>query len=171
MSDLLITPDVKISQVLESYPQLESVLIGLAPEFKKLSNPILRRTIARVTSLKQAAVVGNIELSHLINSLRKAIGQDEKYLEENSVEKTGRPVWLIDENIAVTYEASDDLKNGVHPMNKVVKEAGEIEKEKIYCMITDFVPVPLIDILKQRGHEVYSEKNEKGMIATYIRGK
>ncbi|MFH1755446.1 MAG: DUF1858 domain-containing protein, partial [Candidatus Latescibacterota bacterium] len=53
-----ITPDMKVSALLEAYPELEDVLIGIAPAFKKLRNPVLRRTVAKLTSLRQAAQVG-----------------------------------------------------------------------------------------------------------------
>ncbi len=52
---LIITPQTKVKELLDAYPELEPVLIDMAPAFKKLRNPVLRRTIARVTSIKQAA--------------------------------------------------------------------------------------------------------------------
>jgi hypothetical protein len=39
-----------------------------------LKNPKLRRTVARVTSLQQAALVGGIKMEDLVNRLRKAVG-------------------------------------------------------------------------------------------------
>jgi len=45
--ELIITPQIKVAELLETYPQLEEVLIDLSPTFKKLKNPVLRRTIAR----------------------------------------------------------------------------------------------------------------------------
>lgn len=66
-----ITPQTLIGDLLKNYPQLEDTLIEIAPVFRKLKNPILRKTVARVTTLKQAAVVGNVSLSTMINELRK----------------------------------------------------------------------------------------------------
>jgi hypothetical protein len=61
MTDPLpITPETKIAALLEAYPELEPVLIATAPAFNKLSNPVLRRTIARVTSLRRAAEVAGL---------------------------------------------------------------------------------------------------------------
>ena len=37
-SQLTITPDTKVAELLEHYPQLEDVLIGIAAPFKKLKN-------------------------------------------------------------------------------------------------------------------------------------
>ncbi len=73
---LIITPKTKVSELLEAYPELERVLIDIAPTFKKLKNPMLRRTIARVTSLQQAASVGEIPVDVIVNKLRGIVGQD-----------------------------------------------------------------------------------------------
>jgi len=57
---------------------LEDILIEIAPAFKKLKNPVLRETIAKIAKLQQAASIGGIQTEELINRLRKAVGQ-EKY--------------------------------------------------------------------------------------------
>ena len=66
-----ITPETKVGELLNNYPQLEDTLITIAPVLKKLKNPVLRRTVAKVTSLRQAAKVGNVPLADMINRLRK----------------------------------------------------------------------------------------------------
>ena len=73
---LIITPKTKVSEFLEAYPELEENLIEMTPVFKKLKNPILRRTIARVTTLQQAAAVAEIPVETVVNKLRSLTGQD-----------------------------------------------------------------------------------------------
>ena len=58
MEKLIITPKTKIYDLFEGYPQLEDILIGSAPEFKKLKNPVLRKTITSITNIGQAAIIG-----------------------------------------------------------------------------------------------------------------
>ena len=55
-----INLQTKIADLLTAYPQLEDKLIGISPVFAKLKNPILRRTVARVTSVQQAATIANM---------------------------------------------------------------------------------------------------------------
>lgn len=50
-----INLQTKVAELLGAYPQLEEQLLKLSPTFAKLKNPILRRTVAKVTSLQQAA--------------------------------------------------------------------------------------------------------------------
>ena len=54
----LITSTTKVADLLKSYPELEDVLIAMAPPFKKLKNPVLRRSVAKLATLQQAAAVG-----------------------------------------------------------------------------------------------------------------
>ena len=51
---LIITPKTKVLQLIEAYPHLEDVLIEYVPAFKKLKNPILRNTVAKIATLQQA---------------------------------------------------------------------------------------------------------------------
>jgi hypothetical protein len=63
--DFPILPSTKVAALLERYPELEDVLIGLAPPFKKLKNPLLRKGVAKVASLKHAAAVGGMPVNDL----------------------------------------------------------------------------------------------------------
>ena len=72
----LITPATKVAELLEAYPELEETLIAQAPAFKRLKNPVLRRTVAKVASLEQAASVGGVTVRDLVATLRRAVGQE-----------------------------------------------------------------------------------------------
>jgi hypothetical protein len=50
--ELSITPSTKVAALLDRFPELEELLIGIAPPFKKLKNPMLRRGVAKVASVK-----------------------------------------------------------------------------------------------------------------------
>ena len=65
-----------MAKLLDAYPQLEDLLIELSPAFKKLKSPVLRKTVAKIASLQQAASIGNISISEMINKLRNAVGQE-----------------------------------------------------------------------------------------------
>jgi hypothetical protein len=70
-----ITLETKIADLLNSRPDMKDILIGINPRFKKLNNPVLRRTLAKVASVKQAAVVGGMDAVDLLNQLGVAGGQ------------------------------------------------------------------------------------------------
>jgi hypothetical protein len=171
MNSLQITPETNIADLLESYPELEEKLIELAPVFKKLKNPVMRKTIAKVTSLKQASVVGNINIGVLITELRKAAGIEQPFMEEqnNKPYENNKPAWASVKNAAVIYDARHDLENGVHPLAKVMKETSELKDDAVYLLITPFTPAPLIEKLQQKGFEVYSCIIAPGDFGTFAR--
>lgn len=138
--------------------------------FKKLKNPVLRKTIAKVTSLKQAAAIGNVALPTLINELRKVVGQELLVKsEKQSSTLVEKPGWVIEENIKLSYDAREDLENGVHPVSKVVKDIETISGDEIYLMVTPFIPLPLIDIVNKKGFAAHSEKSEENKFSTFIK--
>jgi hypothetical protein len=169
MNKFEITPNTIVGDLLKQYPELEDTLIEIAPVFKKLKNPILKRTIAKVTSLRQAAIIGKIPLSEMINKLRKSAGQEEINLtSEPGGEQRPAPDW-IKNSVSIQYDAREDLENGIHPMTQVVKETAAMNKDEIYLLITPFIPLPLIDILKEKGFDCYSITEGDNLVKNYFR--
>ncbi len=144
-NNLIITPKTKVLQLIEAYPQLEDVLIEYAPAFKKLKNPVLRKTIAKIATLQQAASIGNAKVEDLINRLRKEIGQDLYTENMTSTYNTNKPEWFNTELVSQELDAKSMLAAGEHPVNQVMADLKSMENGKIYKLITPFLPAPLID--------------------------
>ncbi|MEW6005980.1 MAG: DUF1858 domain-containing protein [Stygiobacter sp.] len=171
INKLDITPQTLIGDLLENYPELENKLIEIAPVFSKLKNPILRRTIAKVTTLKQASVIGGVSVAELINKLRKEVNQNEINIESESKMNIEKPSWIKKENIKFEYDATLDLENGIHPAGKVTKEILQLNDDDIYLLITPFIPAPLIKIVEEKGFTVFTEKQSDTSIYNYIKKK
>ncbi|HEX2866638.1 MAG TPA: DUF1858 domain-containing protein [Ignavibacteriales bacterium] len=168
--DLAITPDTRVGEMLDKFPFLEPVLIELAPVFSKLKSPVLRKTIAKVTSLRQAATVGQIPISKLINELRKAAGLDSEGADfEGESWKLNSPDFEEEIRPAVVYDATEDLEQGIHPGGKVVQGVSKLNAGEVYLLITPFTPAPLIDKMKDKGHTVWSKKTGHNRFETFIR--
>jgi hypothetical protein len=50
-----ITSHTKLLELLNEYPALEEQIINIAPPFKNLKNPVLRRTVGQLATLAQVA--------------------------------------------------------------------------------------------------------------------
>jgi len=166
---LLITPDMKVSELLNEYPQLEEKLIEIAPVFVKLKNPVLRKTIARVTTLKQAATVGRVSLGEMINRLRAEVGQGNTELITEKNQSDKKPKWIDESRIKYFYDAREDIESGVHPVNKVLQETGKLRPGDVYLLITSFTPAPLMDMLASKGYLVHTEDMFDGRVMTYMK--
>jgi len=164
-----ITPQTMVSDMLENYPELEDKLIEIAPIFEKLKNPLLRKTIAKVANLKQAATIGNVPVSDLISQLREAVGLTELDVTEKSETKSEKPVWVIKDKVVMEYDAMIDLENGIHPAGKVTKEIHDLKDDDLYLLITPFVPAPLLQMVEDKGYEYYVDQLDEQVFETYIK--
>jgi hypothetical protein len=158
MSELIITPKTKILELIENFPQLEDVLIEYTPAFKKLKNPVLRRTVAKIATLQQAAAVGNVKVEDLINRLRKEIGQDLYLGESKSRYIVEKPDWFAVSLVESDFDAKKMLAAGEQPVNQVIADLTKLKSGKIYKLIAPFLPAPLIDKATSLGIKHWIEK-------------
>jgi DUF438 domain-containing protein len=77
----------KVMKLVENYPFLIEFLGELNPQFKKLSNPVLRNTIGKFATLQMAASMGSMEVEKLIQAITHEIS--EKTGENITVDKDG----------------------------------------------------------------------------------
>jgi hypothetical protein len=177
---LPITPETRVGELLGAYPALEEVLVGIAPAFARLRNPILRRTVAKVATLDQAARIGGIETRELVRRLRQAAGLD---VEDASpatpvpavtapaaglagaaspADRPGEPA------IAAVIDADALLNRGEHPLGAVRRALASLGPAEAVCIDSSFVPAPLLDALRAEGYDV-STAPRAGRHRTYIR--
>ena len=145
MNTLIITPKTKVLELIETYPELEDVLIEYAPAFKNLKNPVLRRTVAKIASLQQAAAIGGVKTEELINQLRKEVGQDFLTTQSGGGYNYVKPAWFAIEKVTRQLNASEMLSIGEHPVNQVISDLNKLENDTIYLLIAPFLTAPLID--------------------------
>jgi len=166
-----ISPAMKVGEFLRLFPELEEELIALSPVFVKLRNPVLRRTIARVATLKQASVVGSVPLDRMINTLRGKAGQPTIKINnehKKNMEPMETPDWLQTGKIVISLDARPILASGDHPLDRVLRETRTLNPGEIYEIITPFPPVPMIEKIEAAGFTSYMEQ-EGGTFRTYFR--
>jgi uncharacterized protein len=70
---MTITPKTTVHTLLKEYPFLLDFLADYHPEFRKLTNPVLRRTVGRMATLDAVAEQGNVPLNQLMIDLADEI--------------------------------------------------------------------------------------------------
>ena len=167
-----ITLETKIADLLNEYDGMKDILIGINPKFKKLNNPVLRRTLGKVAGVKQAAMVGGMDPLDLLNQLRIAVGQpaldtsDEGAREHDSSQEQ-IPDW-IDTAPSSTINANEILDNDGNPLAEATKILRGLNDGEIMSIVSDFRPEPLIDEYN-KNHEVYCQQIGDKDFVTYIR--
>lgn len=169
---IIITPKTKILDLITDYPALEEVLFDLSPAFRQLKNPILRRTVARVTTLQQAALVGGLKVEDLVNRLRQAAGIQGN--ENNTVETEYNPslhqapAWFSADKITQRLDAREMLNRGEHPVGQVLADLHILPSDKIYELTAPFFPAPLIDKASAIGFMNYAVEVNPGEYRIYF---
>lgn len=167
--NLIITPHTKLAQLLNAYPHLEDALIDLAPALESLRNPVLRETIARVTSLQQAASVGEVPVEVIVNKLRGIIGQDEMDGLDGGIDQPrDEPSWFDSNKISKSFDAREAIASGGHPVGPVMADLQTFEEGKIYELITPFLPAPLLDKVMDMGYLCWTKKENDSLFRNYF---
>jgi hypothetical protein len=169
-SELPIEPTTKVATLLDHYPELEDVLIGMAEPFKKLKNPILRRSVAKVASLRQAAAVGRVPVSELVNKLRAVVGQapiSPDAIGEATEYFTDRPDWFDQTQVAGSIDERESQDGDPMPLATVLQKATALQPGEILELLTTFLPAPGIDIMKGKGYLTWSTQDGE-LVRTYF---
>jgi len=156
--------DTTIATLLNDYDGMKDILISINPKFKKLNNPILRRTLAKLATVKQAAIIGNMEPMELLNKLRVAVGQPEitNAKAQEGTEQEELPAWAKDK-ATITINANEILDADKNPLAVANKSLKDLKSGEILEIIADFKPEPLIEEFKKQGYKVasYQESEDK----------
>jgi len=169
---LSITPQTKVGELLSVYPELEEVLVSVAPAFRKLRNPVLLRTVAKVTTLAQAARVGGVSVAELVQQLRRAVGQPDSEIEVSagfaSSGASTAPQWYDQNKVKVSFDARRMIDSGEQPIGRVLGDLGKLLPGEIYELITPFEPAPLIDKATSKGFASYTRQVGSAVYKTYF---
>jgi hypothetical protein len=166
----VITPDSKIGDLLERWPALEEVLVELSPHFRALRNPILRRTVAKVATLRQVSTVSGVPLGVLVERLRVATGLPSAgSVEADAAPAAERPPWAVEGAVKRSFDARPALDAGEHPMPRVMAELASLAEADVYELLTPFVPAPLLDLARGKGFAAHSVREGDGLVRTFFR--
>ena len=170
-----ITLQTKIADLLNDYEGMKDILITINPKFKKLNNPVLRRTLGRIASVRQAAIVGDMDPKDLVDQLRKAVGQ-EPICEDCEIqdancfvpEAAPRPEWTQTPP-STTLNANAILDAEKNPLAEVRIALNQLGEGEILLLQADFQPEPLIEEFAKQGLDVHTQEEDDGTFSTYIR--
>ena len=185
--NLDITPQTKVGELLDAFPGIEDTLIEWVPAFRKLKNPILRRTVAKVATLDQAARIGGVTTRELVLRLREATGQTGESAGHSAdapcgcthkgtdASPTGNadtsavaPPWIESNRLHSVIDAEALLASGDHPLGRTQAILAQMTSEEALRIDSTFRPAPLIDLFRNQGLRVYYRETEPGRHQTWL---
>ena len=74
-TDILIDIDSKtvIGEVIGQYPFIKDFLVSLSPDYNRLTNPVLFKTMKNIATLDMISKVGGFKVDHLIKLIKQEI--------------------------------------------------------------------------------------------------
>ena len=166
-----ITPETKIGEFLEAHPDLQEALIARVPEFAKLRNPILRRTVAKLATVDQAARMAGIPTAELVCFLRDLAGEPVDATRQSPASTSAedsRPAWALPDSVDATLDAQTLLAGGEHPLARIRRALPALASGRVLLLHSDFRPAPLLDQLRQEGVPCWCGQEGPGLFQTWI---
>lgn len=161
---LPVTASERVSDVLARDESLVEVFVRHAPHFAKLRNRGLRRVMARLVTVEQAARTARVPVGRLLCDLNDALGLPADRSEPEST-ASGAPdagtSARLDSSDAsarrpegapvVELDVREDLRAGREPFTKIMTAVAELAESHVLHLRTIFEPVPLFTVLGKRG--------------------
>jgi hypothetical protein len=173
-SDIAVTPDSKLGELLERWPELQEVLVQMSPHFRALQNPVLRRTVAKIATLRQVSQVSGVALGLLVERIRGAVGLaggPSCGAVAATPEAAPRPSWAVAAAVSRTFDARAAIESGDHPLPAVMRSLAGLGVGQVYELVTPFVPAPLVDLARGKGFLAYSVEEAEGLVRTYFKAE
>ena len=124
-----ILKSTKLFDLLKEYPQLEDRIMNIAPPFKNLRNPILRRTVAKLATIEKIAQIGKLDVFEFVNMLREIVGTQRLQHTGDSksyVPSKNEPKWISGNPVKIV-DGVEMLSRGEHPLNTIIGLMKRIE--------------------------------------------
>lgn len=168
-----ITSQTKLYDILEAYPQLEEQIMKIAPPFQNLKNPVLRRTVGKLATLEKVAQVGGMDVSQLVNTLRRAVGQTE-LSEKASLpplieipRQADDPEWIAGEPQFIV-NGTEMLQRGEVPLGHINELLNQLEAGRYILLLTDFEPTPMLEAMQKQNRKVFHKTSDGRQHLTFI---
>ena len=155
-----IGPADRVSDVLARDESLVDVFVRHSPHFDKLRNRALRRVMAQLVTVEQAARVADVDVDVLLRDLNEAIdaaaaahaphagSAPPRESGRSSVPSASRrPA----DRLEVLVDLRDDMRAGREPFSKIMTAVRELADDQVLRLRTIFEPVPLDAVMARRG--------------------
>jgi uncharacterized protein (DUF2249 family) len=186
-SSVPVAPGDRVSDVLARDEALVDVFVRAAPHFSKLRNRAMRRVMARLITVEQAARTAGIPSEKLVRDLNSALGFAEK-ADDGAPSSTatiaeatgsagpgpggrGQPGGAVRQAADAAspgrpadapvseVDVREDLRSGNEPFSKIMAAVAALGDGEILRLRTTFEPVPLFTVLGKRGFVHESEEH------------
>lgn len=153
----------KLQSLFERDERLIDVIATHSPQLAKLRHSPMRRIMARVTTVGQAARLCNMSAESLVHDLNQVLGIDTAG--DNAPGTVDATTVDADESSslpsfasAVELDVRDELSKGGEPFSRIMAAVAALGDGEVLHLRAPFEPVPLFGVMEKRG---FGHKTEK----------
>ncbi len=148
----------KLQRLFERDERLIDVVAGHSPQLAKLRHSPMRRIMARVTTVAQAARLCNMSADSLVRELNHAIGIHSLSSDAanadvtDAIEKSAAVQWSVPSSVSVVdLDVREELSKGGEPFSRIMAAVGTLREREVLHLRAPFEPVPLFAVMQKRG--------------------
>jgi hypothetical protein len=157
-SDAPIRSTDKVSDVLARNESLVDVFVRLSPAFTKLRSATMRRVMARLVTVEQAARMAHLSPEVVVDELNAALGTTPSTPgDAPATVHVEPPPASIDGDThppladVVELDLRAQLRAGVEPFSTIMDTVAKLARGDVLLLRAIFEPVPLFSVLGKRG--------------------
>ena len=159
-----VTSTDRVSDVLARDEGLVEVFIRHSAHFEKLRNAAMRRVMARLVTVGQAARIADVPVESLIRELNDVLHIAPSDATTGEVATGGlRPSGRADRRPAslreVELDVREDMRAGREPFSRIMAAVATLSADEVLRLRTIFEPVPLFEVLAKRDFSHESERH------------
>lgn len=148
----MIRADDRVAKVLAQDERLLEVFVAASPAFEKLRSSAMRRTMAQLVTVEQAARIAGVEPAALVDRLNEAlVGAATTAVPPApapalpAIPDALRAARIID------LDVRDDLRAGKEPFRRILDAARALPDDSVLRVRAIFEPAPLYAVLAKYG--------------------
>jgi uncharacterized protein (DUF2249 family) len=168
---MLVDQNTKISKIIEGNQAAIEQIAGINKHFKKLKNPILRKVLGTRVSVKDAAKIGGVSINEFLQKLAE-IGMQVEFPDgDKNIVDPQMPAdgFELNDEMIVKLDVRPTIESGADPFSEIMAVIKTLKSDQILQIINIFEPIPLINILKNKGFESFTKQIEKSEFHTFFR--
>lgn len=154
----------RISAVLARDERMLDALLAASPTFAHLRNPVVRKTMAKLATVEQAARVAGIDAAALVERLNATLAGEP--VSTTPLRRAGdaAPIELppavarADQDAIVDCDVREDLRAGREPFRRILEAARSVGDGGVLKLRAIFEPAPLYAVLGRQGFAHFAQR-------------
>ncbi len=160
----MIRPGDRVAAVLAKDERLLEVFVAASPTFEKLRSSAMRKTMAKLVTVEQAARIAGVDAGVLVDRLNAAlVGADT--LGAIAPAPRAETLPAIPDALAATppdriidLDVREDLRAGKEPFRRILDAARSLPHSSVLRVRAIFEPAPLYSVLAKHGLDHATEQ-------------